>query len=141
MVPPVLRIRLPSAAAAVLLLFAAGCGPMPAATAPGGEAGRYLVYFNEFSAYLSDDARNVVAEAARYSRENGARAIRIEGRASATGAPVANQRLAETRTEVVYDELQKDGINPAILQQQPIGQTGSPDVSVENRRVDIVLLK
>jgi outer membrane protein OmpA-like peptidoglycan-associated protein len=54
---------------------------------------------------------------------------------------VANQHLAETRTQVVYDELQKDGINPATLIQQPIGQTGSGDTTVMDRRVDIVLLK
>jgi outer membrane protein OmpA-like peptidoglycan-associated protein len=67
--------------------------------------------------------------------------VRIEGRASATGSPVANQHLAETRTQVVYDELQKDGINPASLVQAPIGQTGSGDISVMERRVDIVLLR
>jgi len=108
---------------------------------PSAEAGRYLVYFNEFSANLSPDALNVIAEAAKYAKENGAKTVRIEGRASATGSPAANQHLAETRTQVVYDELQKDGINPASLVQAPVGQTGSGDTSVMERRVDIVLLR
>ena len=42
---------------------------------------------------------------------------------------------------MVYDELQKDGIDPAIMIQAPIGQTGSGDTGVMDRRVDIVLLK
>jgi outer membrane protein OmpA-like peptidoglycan-associated protein len=137
---PVLRIRSLSAAGALLLLLiTAGCAPMPAPT--GTEAGRYLVYFNEFSADLSDAARNVIAEAARYAKENGAKTVRIEGRASATGSPAANQHLTETRTQVVYDELQKDGINGAMMTQAPMGQTSSGDTSVMDRRVDIVLLK
>jgi outer membrane protein OmpA-like peptidoglycan-associated protein len=122
------------------LLLVVGCAPMQPAP-NGAEAERYLVYFNEFSADLSDDARNVINTAAQRARETGVKAVRIEGRASATGSPAANQHLTETRTQVVYDELQKDGINPAIMQQQPLGQTTTSDISVMDRRVDIVLLK
>jgi OmpA-OmpF porin, OOP family len=126
------------AAGALVLIVLAGCAPQPATTP---EAGRYLVYFNEFSALLSDDARKVVGDAAKRAKELGIKTVRIEGRASATGSPAANQRLAETRTQLVYDELRKDGVDPATIQQQPIGQTGSGDTSVMERRVDIVLLK
>ncbi|HWB49361.1 MAG TPA: OmpA family protein [Stellaceae bacterium] len=127
------------AAGAVLLVILAGCAPV----APQGaaEAGRYLVYFNEFSANLTSDARNVIAEAAKFAKEHAVRTIRIEGRASATGSAAANQHLTETRTQVVYDALQKDGIDPTIIQQQPLGQTTTVDTSVMDRRVDIVLLK
>jgi peptidoglycan-associated lipoprotein len=130
--------RIPTIIAGAFLLLLAGCAPMPG---PNAEAGRYLVYFNEFSANLSPDARQVVADAAGKAKAVGAKTVRIEGRASATGSPVANQRLAETRTQVVYDELQKDGVDPASITQTPIGQTGSGDTSVTERRVDIVLLK
>ena len=105
------------------------------------EAGRYLVYFNEFSANLSPDAQNVIAEAAGKAKELGARSVLVQGRASATGSPAANQRLTETRTQVVYDALQKDGVNPAIISQQPLGQTTTTDTTVMDRRVDIVLMK
>ena len=37
--------------------------------------------------------------------------------------------------------MQKDGIDPTTIEQAPIGQTGSGDTSVMERRVDIVLLK
>src|SRR5437868_418922 len=91
------------------------------------------------SADLTPDAHKVVADAVRRMRETGTRSVRIEARASATGSPAANQRLAETRSQVVADELAADGLSPAMLHQVPIGQTGSGDPSVAERRVDIVL--
>jgi outer membrane protein OmpA-like peptidoglycan-associated protein len=138
MVRPVLCIR-KIQGAAVLLLLLAGCAPQPAPTT--AEAGRYLVYFDEFSARVTEEAKGIISTAAAKAREVGAKTIRIEGRASATGGAIANQKLAETRTQVVYDELQKDGVDPTTIQQQPIGQTGSGDTGVTERRVDIVLLK
>jgi outer membrane protein OmpA-like peptidoglycan-associated protein len=121
----------------LLIVGLAGCVP-PAATS-GADVGRYLVYFDEFSAAITEDGHKVVADAARQVRDSGARAVRIEGRASATGSAEANKRLAETRTQVVADELARDGVVPAMVQQMPIGQTGSGDPSVAERRVDIVL--
>jgi peptidoglycan-associated lipoprotein len=118
---------------ALVFVFLAACVPM------GPDNGRFLVYFDEFSANLTPEARTVLADAARKARETNSRAVRIEARASATGSPVANQRLAETRSQVVADELRADGITPAMLRQVPIGQTGSGDPTVAERRVDIVL--
>jgi hypothetical protein len=136
----VLRIRMIPAAGTLLLLSLAGCAPQqPAPSSP--ELGRYLVYFNEFSALLSPDARNVIAEAAKYAKEHGAKTVRVEGRASATGSPAANQHLTETRTQIVYDELQKDGVDPTTISQAPMGQATTTDTSVMDRRVDIVLLR
>ena len=79
------------------------------------------------------------ADAAKRARDINARRVRIEGRASATGSPEANKKLAETRTQVVADELTKDGIQKPMIWQVPIGQTGSGDPGVAERRVDIVL--
>ncbi|HTW54334.1 MAG TPA: OmpA family protein [Stellaceae bacterium] len=137
--PVFFRLRTIPAASAVLL-FLAGCAPMPAAPS-SVEDGRYLVYFDEFSAALSPDAQNVVGTAAQRAREVGAKSVLVQGRASATGSEAANQKLTETRTQVVYDALQKDGVNPTIIQQQPLGQTTRTDTSVMDRRVDIVLFK
>jgi outer membrane protein OmpA-like peptidoglycan-associated protein len=122
-------------AAALALL--AGCAPQPSGT----DAGRFLVFFDEFSANLTADAKVIIADAAKTAKAQGARAVRIEGRASATGSPEANRSLAQTRTQVVADELAKDGIAPAMVKQAPIGQTGSGDAGVTERRVDIVLEK
>ena len=118
---------------AALLVLLAGC------VQPATDNGRFLVFFDEFSANLTPEAHKVVADAVRRMRETGTRSVRIEARASATGSPTANQRLAETRSQVVADELAADGLSPAMLHQVPIGQTGSGDPSVAERRVDIVL--
>lgn len=125
-----IRSKLPGA---LLLALIAACVPT------GPDNGRFLVYFDEFSANLTPDAHAVLADVAKRARETNSRAVRIEARASATGSPTANQRLAETRSQVVADELRADGLSPAMLRQVPIGQTGTGDPSVAERRVDIVL--
>ncbi len=81
----------------------------------------------------------MIADAVKQARESNARAVRIEARASATGSQKANHYLAQTRSQVAADELEHNGVNPAIVQQIPIGQTGSEDPSVAERRVDIVV--
>ncbi len=119
----------------VLLVGAmAGCAP----TTPT-EGDRYLVYFDEFSANLTPAAHQVIAGAAKQAKETKATWIRIEGRGSATGSPAANHYLSATRVQVVADELQKDGLDPATFRQAYLGQTGSGDTSVADRRVDIIL--
>ena len=124
---------------------AGGCGaPAPAnAAAPAAHAAearqRFLIYFNEFSAYLSPRAKTIIADAARKAKATGATSITVQARASATGTVQTNKYLAMTRASIVADELEADGIEPAMVQQQPIGQTGSSDPSVFNRRVDIIL--
>jgi outer membrane protein OmpA-like peptidoglycan-associated protein len=100
---------------------------------------RFLIYFNEFSAYLSPRAKIIIAEAAKKARATGAKSITVQARASSTGTAQTNKYLAMTRASIVADELEADGIEPAMVQQQPIGQTGSSDPSLFNRRVDIVL--
>jgi len=100
---------------------------------------RFLVYFDEFSAFLSDEAKTVIADAAKRARESGAHRIVVQARASATGTAETNKYLAQTRSSIVTDQLEADGIGRAMIQQEPIGQTGSSDPSVYNRRVDIIL--
>jgi outer membrane protein OmpA-like peptidoglycan-associated protein len=100
---------------------------------------RYLVYFDEFSAYLSPRSKKIIAHAARAAKAAGAKAITVQARASATGTAQTNMYLAETRSSIVADQLELDGIAKAMIKQQPIGQTGSSDPSVFNRRVDIIL--
>ena len=98
-----------------------------------------MVYFTEMSATLSPAARQIVADAAGRARATNTRSIRIEGRSNAIGSPAANQRLAEHRAEAVAAELAKDGLDRATFGQVWIGETGSGDTGVADRRVDIVL--
>jgi outer membrane protein OmpA-like peptidoglycan-associated protein len=111
----------------------------PTTAAAQAEVPRFLVYFDEFSAYLSPRAKAIIAKAVKEAKETGAKSITVQARASATGTVQTNKYLAMTRASIVADQLEADGIEPAMVQQQPIGQTGSHDPSVFNRRVDIIL--
>jgi len=46
----------------------------------------------------------------------------------------ANRHLSGTRTRVVHDALQKDGVNSPIIQQQPLCQFTTTDTSVMDPR-------
>ena len=109
------------------------------ANAPTGELPRFLVYFDEFSANLSDEAKATIADAAKRARDTSAKALVVQARASATGRPETNKYLAQTRSSIVTDQLEEDGIARTMIRQEPIGQTGSSDPSVYNRRVDIII--
>lgn len=121
------------------LAVASAASAQPAANPSNRELPRFLVYFDEFSANLSDEAKSVIADAAKRARETGAKAVVVQARASATGTAETNKYLAQTRTSIVTDQLEADGIARTMIKQEPIGQTGSSDPTVYNRRVDIIL--
>jgi len=101
----------------MILVMLVVCAAASAQTAPSDTpqgSARFLVYFDEFSAFLSDEAKTIIADAAKRARESGARRI-------------------------VTDQLEADGIARAIIRQEPIGQTGSNDPTVTERRVDVIL--
>jgi outer membrane protein OmpA-like peptidoglycan-associated protein len=112
----------------------------PATIAPASAVGpRYLVYFDDFSAYLSPRAKKIIADAARRAKAADAKTITVQARASATGTVQTNKYLAMTRASIVADQLEADGIAASMVEQEPIGPTGSSDPTVYNRRVDIII--
>jgi OmpA-OmpF porin, OOP family len=123
--------------ASIVLSDAARSQAPPGPTNQSGP--RFLIYFDEFSAFLTDEAKTIIAEAAKRARETGVHRIVVQARASATGTSETNKYLAQTRASIVTDQLEADGVSRAMVQQEPIGQTGSSDPTVTNRRVDIVL--
>ena len=129
--------RLVTILTAIVAATAAGAQTAPSAANQGGP--RFLVYFDEFSAFLSDEAKTVIADAAKRAQETGAKAIVVQARASATGTTETNKYLAQTRSSIVADQLEADGIARTMIRREPIGQTGSSDPTVYNRRVDIIL--
>ena len=124
----------------LLSMFAAvGAANAQTPTTSNSELPRFLVYFDEFSANLSTEAKSVIADAAKRAKETGAKGIVVQARASATGTAETNKYLAQTRSSIVTDQLEEDGIARTLIRQEPIGQTGSSDPTVYNRRVDIIL--
>src|SRR5215468_3384314 len=85
-----------------LAIAAAAKGQAPNATS--SELPRFLVYFDEFSANLSDDAKRVIADAAKRAKATAAKGIVVQARASATGTVETNKYLAQTRTSIVTDQ-------------------------------------
>ena len=122
----------------LFVVITAASAQQPADTAQR-EIPRFLVYFDEFSAKLSEEAKGVIADAAKRARETSAKAIVVQARASATGMAETSKYLAQTRCSIVTDQLVEDGIPRTMIKQEPIGQTGSSDPGVYNRRVDIIL--
>ena len=124
----------------LLSMFAAvGSANAQTPNTSNSELPRFLVYFDEFSANLSVEAKSVIADAAKRAKETGAKGIVVQARASATGKAETNRYLAQTRSSIVTDQLEEDGIARTLIKQEPIGQTGSSDPTVYNRRVDIIL--
>ena len=124
----------------LLSMFAAvGSANAQTPNISNSELPRFLVYFDEFSANLSAEAKSVIADAAKRAKETGAKGIVVQARASATGTAETNKYLAQTRSSIVTDQLEEDGIARTLIRQEPIGQTGSSDPTVYNRRVDIIL--
>src|SRR5262249_37799703 len=109
------------------------------ANTASSELPRFLVYFDEFSANLSDEAKSVIADAAKRAKETSAKGVVVQARASATGTAEANKSRDKTRSPTVTDQLEAEGIPGSMTRQNPIGQTGSSDPTVYNRRVDIIL--
>ena len=124
----------------LLSMFAAvGAANAQTVNTSNSELPRFLVYFDEFSANLSTEAKSVIADAAKRAKETGAKGIVVQARASAIGTAETNKYLAQTRSSIVTDQLEEDGIARTLIRQEPIGQTGSSDPTVYNRRVDIIL--
>ena len=92
------------------LAAATAANAQTAANTPNSELPRFLVYFDEFSANLSDEAKTVIADAAKRARDSGAKAIVVQARASSTGTAETNKYLAQTRSSIVTDQLETDGI-------------------------------
>jgi len=123
----------------MVLVIPTAASAQMAPSAANQSGPRFLVYFDEFSAFLSDEAKTIIADAAKRARETGAHKVVVQARASATGTAETNKYLAQTRSSIVTDQLEADGIERTMIRQEPIGQTGSNDPSVYNRRVDILL--
>jgi len=121
------------------MLAAVGSANAQTPKTSNSELPRFLVYFYEFSANLSVEAKSVIGDAAKRAKETGAKGIVVQARASATGTAETNKYLAQTRSSIVTDQLEEDGIARTLIRQEPIGQTGSSDPTVYNRRVDIIL--
>ena len=113
---------------------------------PGEEAaGRYLVTFGLDQAALTEQNRQVVAQAAEYYRQGGTPQVTVTGHTDTSGSAAHNLELSQRRAEVVADELERDGVPATDI--VTIGR-GEEDLRVatadgvreaRNRRAEIIV--
>src|SRR5260370_35607541 len=76
--------------------IAAAAGAQTAPNAATAETPRFLVYFDEFSANRSDEAKKVIADAAKRARESAGKAMAAPPRALAPRTAQTTHDVAET---------------------------------------------
>jgi outer membrane protein OmpA-like peptidoglycan-associated protein len=113
---------------------------------PGMESpGRYFVTFGLDQSALTEEDRQVIAQAAEDYRQGGAPQISVTGHTDTSGSPAYNLELSERRAEAVANELVREGVPTTDI--VTVGQ-GEGDLLVptadgvreaRNRRVEIVV--
>jgi outer membrane protein OmpA-like peptidoglycan-associated protein len=113
---------------------------------PGTESpGRYLVTFHLDQATLTEQNRQVIAQAAEYYRQGGTPQITVSGYTDTSGSAAHNLELSERRAEVVAEELVREGVPATNI--VTIGR-GEEDLRVptadgvreaRNRRAEIIV--
>jgi outer membrane protein OmpA-like peptidoglycan-associated protein len=119
---------------ALLLLATASCAvvrPSAPAPAPG-----YVVFFDEKSADLPQDAMATVQQAAIAANAHPDQPVAVIGYTDSAGNAAADSLLSDRRAKRVADALVADGVPAARITRQGRGQTHA-DPGVESRRVEI----
>ena len=107
--------------------------------------GRYLVTFHLDQATLTEQNRQVIAQAAEYYRQGGTPQITVTGYTDTSGSAAHNLELSERRAEVVAEELVREGVPATDI--VTIGR-GEEDLRVptadgvreaRNRRAEIIV--
>lgn len=101
------------------------------------------VYFEPWSAELTQEGRFVIYNAAANVRACRIRAVEVLGLADSAGAPQANLELSQRRAQSVSQALAASGLPTAEFQVAAAGQAGAvtPDGKAAplRRRVDVTL--
>jgi len=119
--------------------------PPVAQPAPAPAPRQFIVFFDWDSARLTDQARNIIRQAAEAARRDGYARIDLTGHADRSGADNYNVRLSQRRADAVKAELQRLGINAGEItttargEAQPLVQTADGVREPQNRRVEIVI--
>lgn len=117
----------------------------PAAPVTSCDDVPFVVYFEWDRAFLTDQAKDVVADAADRASTCDITRVVIEGHTDTSGAASYNVGLSERRARVVRDELIRLGIPASLISMEAKGETApavaTPDGTREplNRRSEVVI--
>jgi outer membrane protein OmpA-like peptidoglycan-associated protein len=117
----------------LLLAIAACTAPLPPASQ------KVVVYFQEWSAALDDNAQSAITSAAKWAAANPTLPLTVSGYADPEGSKQANIDLSRTRAQVVKDQLVTDGVSPDRIVLTAYGSVDFAQSSIESRRVAIGL--
>ena len=117
----------------------------PMMAKPALAAGPYIVQFGFDSASLTAEARTIIRNAADAAKVGEATTVLVTGHTDRSGKPDYNMELSERRTAAVFGGLLDNGVDPAIVKRDSLGET-KPAVATadgkreaRNRRVEILL--
>lgn len=100
---------------------------------------RHLVFFQEWSADMDQEAKDAVAAASAVVKRHPGVPVTVIGYADPEGSSQANRDISRLRAQVVVDALVKDGVPAAQITRQSKGATAFVATSLESRRVEIVV--
>ena len=112
--------------------------PAPAVDAPIERASARPVFFDIWSAQMTDETRAALTELAERAKSEPARRLLVVGHAAPGGSGEANALLARLRARVVADVLTEAGLpsnRVRVTYRVPVQGTEA----VESRRVDVRL--
>jgi len=112
---------------------------MSAAQAAEQKATRFVVYFQQWSAALDDNALDVIAKAADLMKSNSRNHASVQGYADTTGSSKANILLSDLRAQIVVDQLLADGAASNHIRQKGHGSVAFMLNAQESRRVEIAI--
>lgn len=105
------------------------------------------VLFPINSSYLNEAAKKRIAAVANVIKDEQANNIRVEGHSDKTGTATYNKWLSEKRAVSVKNFLVSQGIAESRIKTAGLGDTKpvaynkTPEGRLQNRRVEIILLK
>jgi outer membrane protein OmpA-like peptidoglycan-associated protein len=118
----------------LILLLCAVTGTAGAADVPQQ---KFVVYFQEWSAAMDDNAQAVITHAAEWVKSHPGNVAHVNGFADPTGSKAANILMSDLRAQVVVDQLATDGVDPRLIKQRGHGSVQFALTSQESRRVEI----
>lgn len=122
---------------AALPLSALAACQQPAARGP---VPIVVVFFNQDSAALDENAQVLVAQAAMAARERAGGPVRVRGFAAPdNGTGAFNRSLAQTRARQVADRLVEAGVERSRIRIEPRGAVPFESFPTESRRVEIAI--
>jgi len=119
--------------------------PPPPAPPPPPAVKTFIVFFDFNKSNLTPEAVNVVGEAVKEAKSEGAVRVLVTGHTDTVGSDTYNQALSVRRAETVKDQMVQDGLDGGAISiegksfHDPLVATG-PDVrEPQNRRAVIDL--